>query len=333
MEKPNLPALEKQFNKYNEYARIIQSQIDEIESDKKERTFNNKLPELYQDLEVAKNNAHRNNLAIELANKHNAASFLLAANPSIMFKVYAKVTSAKKALELKKIRLSGIEKALGEGSAVSWVMAMFYNTLTKLQIEPDTDNLEFIATEIYEKNKELSTPEVVLVFRKIATGGFGELYNKANSLNILPCFAAYRIERSKAILEIEKESKENRSMAGNMLKIGQAMQAAPEGSYLRELSQKSKDRHLFPRRSEKLNQESPEIAKLKNQQFDLLKKMKTAYKDEVERFDSEYLELSGKIDNLRRIEAIRLELERDGFSEVERDRLEVELSELMDKLI
>ena len=334
-DKRNLPQLQKQADKYAEYVDLMTKKIIEVET---KDEYNSRLPELRQDLEVAKIKAESNKLVLEMATKFNPMSFLSAANPQTMLKAYSKVNTAKKALELAKIGLNGINKAFSAEVAELWISAFIFDLLKKVGITQTDDNVEFTATEIFEANKTLTTPEIALVFRRIATGYYGELYNKANALNICPIFKQYQTERIKALQEIEREKNTGKSMAGALMEVAKVMNAAPKTSLLHELSRKSKDKKLF--KAPPPEKESLEIEALKSEISGLFSKMKAASEADVKQLDLEIMERSEKLAIMREVVQLKnafaqtkLQLERNDLTEIQRVDFEESLSRIMDRLM
>lgn len=243
--------------------------VESLKAEIQEAKDISRLPELKQDLSIAIEQYQRQDIVLQMAANFDKLKFIKDATPAKLYNAYMSVNDSKKAIELQKIRLSELDFSLGEGTAVDWLNLFIFDLVEKTGVpKMEFSDVEFLAFEIYSQNKHLSTPEIVLVFRRIATGFYGSLFNKVNALSVCPMFAEYRKERLAALDQIEKERNPPSSMASDLQNFGkEAFSRLPEGSFLRqyaELGRTKEARKLFKDKI-KTPDDSPEIAAIKTQ--------------------------------------------------------------------
>ena len=284
-------------NKSERLALKVESIKAEIEQAKGREI--SRLPELKQDLSIAVDQLQRQEIVMQMASNFDKLKFIKEATPAKLYTAYMSVNDSKKAIELKKIRLSELDFSLGEGTSVDWLNLFIFDLIEKTGVpKMEFSDVEFLAFEIYSQNKHLSTPEIVLVFRRIATGFYGSLFNKVNALSVCPMFAEYRKERLSALDQIEKERNPPSSMASDLQNFGkEAFSRLPEGPFLRqyaELGRTKEARKLFKDKI-KAPEDSDEIKAIKNQMHALLLAMSTADKETAEILQDRYNLLAEKI--------------------------------------
>lgn len=286
------------LNKKNEIKDKVILISDQLKHFDKNDEFSAEIPALKQDLAIAKGIYEKFELMLHMCKNYDRVSFLTQANPTVMYNLYSKVNSAKKALLSKKIRLLEIDKAIDEGTAADWISALIVDMLRKTQVKNiESSDIKFMALEVFENNKTLKTTEVVLVFRRIITGWYGKLYNTANALTVLPCFSSYQAERLKAQEEIDKEKSSTSNMYDLMNVFSKKIKHLPDDSYIKNLHRKGLEKKGGVKLEDQKN-DSPEVKKVKSKMIKLLDRIGKSNESERDELETKFADLGDELLNL-----------------------------------